>query len=90
MSELTDRLGFSRVEEIVEFLLKHMSMETRGKLMAEMPQHYALLYPGVSEETIIVAVRGQMWQLRKKPGHPHRDRAVNTDRPQGNQRHAGS
>jgi hypothetical protein len=49
----TDLLGFADLERVADFLLHHMSQQTRGKLMAELPVAYAKLYPGVDSAIII-------------------------------------
>jgi hypothetical protein len=49
-------LGIRDTEDLAEFLLYHLSMELRGKLMAERPVLYSRLYPTVSAETLAFKV----------------------------------
>lgn len=49
-------LGIRDTEELAEYLLYHMSMELRGKLMAERPVLYSRLYPKVTPETLSFSV----------------------------------
>jgi hypothetical protein len=45
-------LGTRDTEDLAEFLLYHLSMELRGKLMAERPVLYSRLFPNVAPETL--------------------------------------
>ena len=47
-------------EEVLRFLLHHMSMETRGKLMAALPVPYAMMFPSVTSQTLHNHVRNEI------------------------------
>lgn len=49
-------LGIRDTEDLAEYLLYHLSMELRGKLMAERPVLYSRLYPSVDAETLAFKV----------------------------------
>jgi hypothetical protein len=49
-------LGIRDTEDLAEYLLYHLSMELRGKLMAERPVLYSRLFPGVAPETLAFRV----------------------------------
>jgi hypothetical protein len=44
------------VEQLAEWFLNLMDVEQRGRLMAELPQIYARMYPGVKAEIITARV----------------------------------
>jgi hypothetical protein len=60
-------LGIRDTEDLAEFLLYHLTMELRGKLMAERPVLYSRLYPGVSPETLAFRVSAA---IHKEHGTP--------------------
>jgi hypothetical protein len=47
------RLGIRDAEELAEFVIHHMPMELRRRLMAERPVLYARAFPGVSPAAIL-------------------------------------
>jgi hypothetical protein len=49
-------LGIRDTEELAEYLLYHISMELRGKLMAERPVLYSRLFPTVTPENLAFRV----------------------------------
>jgi hypothetical protein len=49
-------LGIRDTEDLAEFLLYHITVELRGKLMAERPVLYSRLFPTVSPETLAFRV----------------------------------
>jgi hypothetical protein len=56
MASELNNLGIHDTEVLVEFLLYHMPMETRFKLMTEYPIVYAKLFPEVDPAFIITHV----------------------------------
>lgn len=60
-----DNLGIRDTEVLAEFLLHHMGMETRRKLIGELPALYARLYPSVSEDIITEIVKQHIEEDRE-------------------------
>lgn len=42
----------TELEDLVRWFTRHMSAETRVQLMGDLPVHYKLLYPSVSDEQL--------------------------------------
>jgi hypothetical protein len=55
--------------DLVRWFTYYMSPETRVDLMGDLPQHYALLYPGVSPEIITEQVKRRM-EVKRNEGSP--------------------
>jgi hypothetical protein len=60
-------LGFNETEDLARFLVHHMTMEQRGRLMAERPVIYARLFPTVTPETISFKVDAAIHADRGTP-----------------------
>ena len=56
----THALGWDECEQLVEWFTHRMSQETRHDLMADLPQLYGKLYPGVDPSVITAAVLGKL------------------------------
>jgi hypothetical protein len=56
-------LGIADADMLAGFLLRHMTMEQRHLLMAEMPLLYKRTFPDVRTETIAAIVRRELNQL---------------------------
>lgn len=70
MRKLADgvsNLGIHDTEILAEFLMHHLTMELRGKLMAEMPLLYSRMFPTVTPENLAFRVSSAIHQERETP-----------------------
>jgi hypothetical protein len=54
------KLNWSELETVVGWFLYRMAQDQRGRLMAELPQLYGKMFPGVSSEAITDRVRAAL------------------------------
>jgi hypothetical protein len=50
------KLTTGELEDVVRWFTYRMPAEQRRELMGDLPRHYKMLYPSVSNETIAAAV----------------------------------
>jgi hypothetical protein len=69
-SAAVHRLGIRDTEVLAEYLLEHLSMELRAKLMGELPVIYGTLYPDVNPEILTEHVKEALWNARNPQPSP--------------------
>lgn len=56
----THRLTQSELETVVAWFVHRMPSDMRGELMADLPQHYVKLHPGVDRSAVLARVADKM------------------------------
>lgn len=51
---------------LIMWMLNHMTSEQRRLFMGELPSIYKILYPGVSDDTLTLRVRGRIRQVESQ------------------------
>jgi hypothetical protein len=72
----THALGWDECERLVQWFAHRMSQETRRELMADLPQLYVKLHPGVDTAAVVDAVRGK---IARTEGERHDKMAAELD-----------
>lgn len=61
----TENLSLDEVARVLDFFLYRMDMDTRRKLMAEMPVQYAKLFPSATPARIQQLVAERIEEVRR-------------------------
>jgi hypothetical protein len=66
----TEALTHFELKQLADWFLQHMPLDQRRRLMAEMPQAYAALFPGVST----ILINDAVWDVLQARDVVRRDR----------------